>query len=222
MRKRSLALLMALLVGATGINADSTPAPAAGGTSAADAPGAVQAVWIEHRFKFVYAARTAYYSCDGLERKVERIFAAIGVRPGYVVTPRACFSPRHGAEWTPMLDITVASAVEATPAGLDEASKQAQRRSVGAPPSDAGGPGETSAATFPAVVRRIELRDSPTGPLQPGDCELVEQLRDQVLEPLGAKIVADHMSCTYHRLDNNIINLTFDMLVPAAHAAPDG
>ncbi|MFO1395013.1 MAG: hypothetical protein U1F09_14740 [Steroidobacteraceae bacterium] len=222
MRTQELALVAILIGWATASVAEELTAPAAGGTSPADAPAAVQAVWIERKVKFIYSARTAFYSCDGLTNKVKRILAAIDARPGYVVTARACFNPQHGAEWTPMLDITVASAIEATPAALEEAAKQAQQQVLVARAGGKTGPVEPSVATFPAVVRRIDLRDSPRGLLQPGDCELVEQLRDQVFKPLGAKIVVDRMGCTYRRLDNNIIVLSIDVLAPVKGEAPAG
>lgn len=186
-------MVLVTLAGAAGAarSDDTTPAAA---TAADAAPAAVQAVWVEQKLKFVYAANTAYYSCDGLERRVEKILAAIGARPGYKVQPRGCMSPRRGAEWTPMLDITVATA-----------------REVGsvAPEAGAGEP-------FPARVMRVDLRDSPTGMLQAGDCELVQQLRDQVFKPLGAKIVVDRMGCSIHTLNNDIIVMSLDVLVPAA------
>jgi len=66
---------------------------------------------------------------------------------------------------------------------------------------------------------RVDLRDSQTGMLQPGDCELVEQLRDQVFKPLGATIVVDLMSCAVHTLNIDTIDMSLDVLVPVA-AAP--
>ena len=168
----------------------------AGAASAADAaPATGRATWVEQNLRFVYWANTAYYSCDGLEGKVRTILAAIGARPGFKVQARGCFNPRRGAEWTPMVDITVASA-----------------REVGT----AGPAGEGSGAPFPARVMRVDLRDSQTGMLQPGDCELVQQLRDQVFKPLGARIVVDQMSCSVHTLNIDTIVLSLDVLVPVA------
>ncbi|MFO1408309.1 MAG: hypothetical protein U1F08_12385 [Steroidobacteraceae bacterium] len=214
MRYGRMALIAVLAFRAVAAAAAAPAVPAGEAAGAADAPGAVEAVWIERKLSFVYSARTAWYSCDGLAIKVEQILAAIGARPGYTVQPRACFNPRRGAEWTPMLDITAASAVAATPATLDEAGRQAEQQAIAARAGGAKGPVEATTAPFRAVTRRIDLRDSPRGLLQPGDCELVQQLRDQVFKPLGAKVVDDHMACTYHRLDNNIIRLSIEVLVP--------
>ena len=195
-------LLLAMLSGTAAVAVTAERAPdAPPTTAAADAvPAAVQAVWVEKQLKFVYVANTAYYSCDGLEQRVEKILAAIGARPGFKVQPRGCFSPRRGAEWTPMLDITAASARAVTPET----------------------PAAEVASAFPARVMRVDLRDSPTGMLQAGDCELVRQLRDQVFKPLGATIVIDRMGCSIHTLNNDIIVMSLDVLVPADAASLPG
>jgi len=188
---RVLALVM--LAGAAPVAVSGEAVPS--GASAADA-APVQAVWVEQKLKFVYSANTAYFSCDGLERTVEKILAAIGARPGFKVQPRGCMNPRRGAEWTPMLDITAATARAVTPET----------------------PAAEAAAAFPARVMRVDLRDSPTGLLQAGDCELVQQLRDQVFKPLGATIEVDRMGCSIHTLNNDIIVMSLDVLVPVEGA----
>ena len=187
-------LVLAMLAcGASVARSDDTVADP---RSAADAaPATVQATWVEQKLRFVYWANTAYYSCDGLEGKVSSILTAIGARPGFKVQARGCFNPRRGAEWTPMVDITVATAREV---GTVEPA------------------GEGAGQPFPARVMRVDLRDSQTGLLQPGDCELVQQLRDQVFKPLGAKIVVDRMSCSVHTLNIDTITMSLDVLVPVA------
>ena len=187
-------LVVATLAGGASV-ARSDDSAARAPTAADAAPATVQATWVEQQLRFVYWANTAYYSCDGLEGKVSTILAAIGARPGFTVQARGCFNPRRGAEWTPMVDITVATA-----------------REVGT----AGPAGQGSGEPFPARVMRVDLRDSQTGMLQPGDCELVEQLRDQVFKPLGATIVVDLMSCAVHTLNIDTIDMSLDVLVPVA------
>ena len=87
----------------------------------------------------------------------------------------------------------------------------------------AGPSGEGAGQPFPARMMRVDLRDSQTGMLQPGDCELVQQLRDQVFKPLGAKIIVDRMGCTVHTLNIDIIDMSLEVLVPAAETpAPAG
>ena len=86
----------------------------------------------------------------------------------------------------------------------------------------AGPSGEGAGQPFPARVMRVDLRDSQTGLLQPGDCELVQQQRDQVFKPLGAKIVVDRMSCSVHTLNIDTITMSLEVLVPVDAASLPG
>lgn len=192
--------------------ADAEVAPGAGG--AADVAVPVMAVWVEKKLDFTYVGFTSHYSCDGLKSKVSSILEAIGARPGFKVTARGCMNPRHGAEWTPMLSMVVATPREATPEILAQVAKDASRRELA---SKAGGntvPVDDATAEFPARTRRVEFRDSPWGMVEPGDCELVEQLQEKVFVPLGATIVESRMSCVPHRINNGIVNLTIEVLEP--------
>jgi len=186
--------------------------PATGGPVDTAAP--VMAVWVEKKIDFTYVGYTAHYSCEGLRGKVRSILKEIGARPGYKVTARACFNPRHGVEWTPMLDIVAAMPQAATPELMAELARDTSQRELAAKAGGAVAPVADAAAEFPARTRRIDFRDSPTGLVQPGDCELIEQMRDSVFMPLGAKIVTDRMSCVPHQLNNGIIVLSMEVLEP--------
>jgi hypothetical protein len=187
-------------------------APPAGSPTDSAAP--VMAVWVEQNISFTYVGFTAHYSCDGLKTKVSSILKEIGARPGFKVTARACMNPRHGAEWTPMVDIGVAMPQPATPELLAELAKEASQRELAARAGGKAAPTAEPGAEFPARTRRIDFRDSPSGLVQPGDCELVEQMRDKVFVPLGAKIVENRMNCVPHQLNNGIIVLSIDVLEP--------
>ncbi len=186
-------------------------APEAG--SAADAMAPVMAVWVEQKLDFTYVGFTSHYSCDGLKTKVSAILKEIGARP-VKVTARGCMNPRHGAEWTPMLNMVVAMPREATPEMLAEVTQDASKRELAAKAGGKVVPTAEAAAEFPARIRRIDFRDSPSGLVEPGDCELVEQLRDQVFVPLGAKVVESRMNCVPHQLGVGIVNLSIDVLEP--------
>ena len=179
-----------------------------------DAPAPVMAVWVEKKIDFNYWGLTAHYSCDGLKNKVSSILKEIGARPGFKITARACMNPRRGAEWTPMLNIVAAMPREATPEVLAGLAKEASQRELAARAGGTSAPAAEASAEFPARTRRIDFRDSPTGLLQPGDCELIDQMRDQVFVPLGAKIVENRMGCVPHQLNNGIIVLSIEVLEP--------
>jgi hypothetical protein len=187
-------------------------APATGGS--ADTTTPVMAVWVEKKINFNYVGFTAHYSCDGLKTKVSSILKEIGARPGFKVTARGCMNPRHGAEWTPMLDIVAAMPRAATPELLAEIARDASRQELAARAGGKPAPAAEATAEFPARTRRIDLRDSPTGLLKPGDCEVIDQMRDQVFVPLGATVVVNRMDCVPHTLNNGIIDLSIDVLEP--------
>jgi hypothetical protein len=204
-------LVLAALAGLAPLAA-AAQTPAA--TSAADAPAPVMAVWVEKKIDFPYVGFTAQYSCDGLKNKVVRILKEIGARPGFKVIARGCLNPRHGAEWTPMLNIVAAMPREATPEVLAELAKGASQRELAAKAGGKPAPAAEAAAAFPARTRRIDFRDTPSGLVQPGDCELIDQMRDRVFVPLGAKIVVNRMDCVPHQINNGIIVLSIDVLEP--------
>jgi hypothetical protein len=184
----------------------------AAGTADATAP--VMAVWVEQKIDFTYVGFTSHYSCDGLKNKVSSILKEIGARPGFKVNARGCMNPRHGAEWTPMLNMVVAMPREATPEILAQVANDTARRELAAKAGGKTAPAAEPAAEFPARLRRIDFRDSPSGLVQPGDCELIEQLRDKVFVPLGAKVVESHMNCMPHKINIGIVNLSIDVLEP--------
>lgn len=182
--------------------------------SAADATAPVMAVWVEKKIGFTYVGYTSHYSCDGLRTKVSSILKEIGARPGFKVTARACFNPRRGAEWRPMLDIVAATPRAATPEILAEVAKSAADSKSAAKAGGKNLPVADVTQQFPARMRRIDFRDDPLSLIDPGDCELIEQLRDAVFVPLGAKIVEDHMNCVPHQSGIGIVNLSIEMLQP--------
>ena len=178
------ALLVAPFVAAQQASAPSTMATA----SAADGAPTVMAVWVEKKIFFPYAAFTAFYSCDGLRNKVHAALKAIGAQPGFKVTANGCPN-MSGPEPLPWLDIVAAMPIEAT---ADEA----------------------TTARFPARPRQISFSDDPMGLFQAGDCELVEQLRDRVFVPLGARVVSSNMICVPRQVNVGAVDLTIAVLEP--------
>jgi hypothetical protein len=166
----------------------SAPATPAGTPAAADT-STVMAVWVERKIYFPYAGFTALYSCDGLRNKVRAALTAIGAKPGFEVTANGCPN-RSGPEPMPSLDIVAAMPREAA---ADEAK-----------------------APLPARWRRISFSDDPMGLFQAGDCELVEQLRDKVFVPLGARIVSSNMICVPRQVDVGAVDLTIEVLEPVS------
>lgn len=184
---RIVAMIAALLV-APFVAAQQTSAPSTTATaSAADGASTVMAAWVEKKIFFPYAGFTALYSCDGLRSKVRAALEAIGARPGFKVVANGCPN-MSGPEPLPWLDIVAAMPVEAA---ADE-----------------------TTARFPARQRQITFSDDPMGLFQAGDCELVEQLRDRVFVPLGARVVSSDMVCVPRQVTVGAVDLTIEVLEP--------
>jgi hypothetical protein len=153
----------------------------------ADAAATVNAAWVEHDLQFTFMGITAYYSCDGMRDKVRWILEQLGARPGFKLTTRGC--PRaNGPETAPGLRIVAALPAAASPG---------------------------TAGEFPARPRRVQFRSSFTSnDLQDGDCELMEQLRDKVFVPMGAKLVEDNTRCVPHQEVIGAVDMTLEVLEP--------
>ena len=183
-------------------------------TQDADAAAPVMAVWVPRKVTFQYMGFTSHYSCDGLKDKVSTILAAIGAQPGFRVTARGCLNPRTGAERAPVVEIVAALPHAATPEILAEAAAAASKQELAEKAGGKPDPVFEAAAEFPAVVQRVEFRDSQVGPIEAGDCELLDQMRDGVFAPLGVKVVVNQLRCVPHQILVGSVALTVEVLQP--------
>lgn len=181
-------------------------------TAAADSQPTVNAVWVEKDIEFTYMGFTSYYSCDGLRDKLRWVLKEIGARPGFKVTVGGCIST--GPDVLPHARITAAMPRAVTPELLAELAKDASQRELVARSTGKTADVNEPTAQFPARARIIEFKDDPLNHIQAGDCELVEQLRDYVFVPLGAKVVEDRMRCTPKQLNLFGVHLTIEVLEP--------
>lgn len=205
----SVSLGFFALVPSPGLRAQATAADAAS--------PARNAVWVQQELTLAYMGFTNYYSCEGLRDKLRWVLDEVGARPGYEIRTTGCVNVT-GPERMPGARIVAALPVEATPEVLarleSEAAKQALvARSTG----KAEASGDVAVAQFPARPRLVEFRGRPGGRLQDGDCELMEQVRDRVLVPLGARIVDDGLRCAPRSVSPGSLRLTVEVLeaVPA-------
>jgi hypothetical protein len=151
-----------------------------------------RAVWQVQEISMPYFGFTTHYSCDGLHDKMREILKQLGVRQDFLVSISGC-TELNGPVRSPTVNIVFANAVPAT----DEVTKafaadpkrgellaRLQRRSK-TPFSD-----EPFDATLAAVTLRAKDRGNASAV---GDCELLEQVRRDVLPKLGAKILKDEV-----------------------------
>jgi hypothetical protein len=208
-------LFLAPLVAEGQVSAESTATPAAAVDGAT-----IMAVWVQKEVNFAYVGLTSYYSCDGIRDKVRQILKYIGARPGFKVTVRSCINDTGvrrdfgGVERMPWVYITAALPQPATPELLAELAMPDPKRELIA--RTTGKPSATAEATaqFPAQWRLVELVGKPIGPVQWGDCELVDQMAREAFPQLGARIVMNQMACVPHQVTPGGLNLTLEVLQP--------
>lgn len=175
-----------------------SPAPAAEAALAAPAgPDAVQAIWKHQEIEFYFQSFTTFYSCTGLEGKVERVMRALGVHAKVRVRSADC--PSTVARM-PRVIMKVASPVEATPEAYAERDKNKSVREL--TERLKGGKSTNpldSLEAFPAQWRKVSLTRGRLA-LEPGDCELIEELQRKVLPKLAVRVTDDDLQCSPNQL----------------------
>jgi hypothetical protein len=175
--------------------------PIASSANVADAaaPGAAeQGVWQKHEYNFAYMGFTTTYSCDGLADKVKLLLIAAGARQDAKSRAGACASgfgrPDKFARASLTFYTLAPIASGAAPDGK---------------PVD-------------AVWRPVSIAYRSPRELTTGDCELVEQFRNNVLPMFTTRNVDNHTSCVPHQESGSNISLRFESLaaVPKDPAAP--
>jgi hypothetical protein len=199
------------------VPAGAAPLP---GAAAADA-STVNAVWVDHDITFTYSGFTTHYSCDGIGGKVEYVLEQLGARPGYRVTAPGCINSH--LEIMPRIRVRAALPKEATPEVMAEIEKNRSKQELagkaGGKPAAAS---DAATARFPAPWRVVHFEESPTSDVQDGDCELMEQLLDKVLVPMGVQEVeGSRLTCVPHQIMLGAVDLKVRVLAaPADAAAP--
>jgi hypothetical protein len=194
--------------------------PAAAPVANADGAPAVMSVWVEKEANFTYMGLTSYYSCDGIRDKVRRILRYIGVRPGFKVSVTGCINDvvangsLGGVERMPRVHVKAALPQPATPELLAELSKPDAKRELIARVKGTGDATMEATAQFPAEWRRVEILAKPIGPVQLGDCELVDEMAEGAFAQLGVRIVDDQTACVPRQLTLGSVRLTLEVLQP--------
>jgi hypothetical protein len=169
---------------------------ASGPSLAADSSPAAPdlGVWQKHEYSFVFMGFTSTYSCDGLADKIRVLLIAAGARKDAKSRAGACAS------------------------GFGRPDKFA-RASLSFYTLAPAGPGAASdVKPVNSTWRAVSFAARSPRELSTGDCELVEQFRNNVLPMFTTRNVQSHTTCIPHQESGSIINLQFESLA----AAPSG
>jgi hypothetical protein len=183
---------------------------AAAPLQASDAP--VQSNWKVQEINYSYVGFTTAYDCDAAEVKIKSILTTLGAHPNSKVTATGCEFNRPSRNF--FVKITAATPVpasEAKPSAADESKQELLKR--------LGTKNDISTDQFPATWKTVDLSKDRRLDLRPGDCELMEGLRDKVLPKLGIKVSENRLGCTPNQLSITTPKLTVSALIP--QASPD-
>lgn len=186
-------LVVALSWVHAGVAAEATTETAAGTATEIAAP--VQAIWKQQDVNFYFQSFTTFYSCRSLADKVERLLLALGASRDTKVRSSGCDANEIAR--APYLRIKLTSPIEATPAALAELEKTRSTRELTA--RVRGERAQDPSDQFPAHWKRVSLSRGQLN-LEPGDCELIEQIKRKVLPKLAVRVVKDDLQCTPNQL----------------------
>ena len=210
------AVFLASLAAVERAGAQATAAPA----TAADGEPTVMAVWVQKEVNFPYAGLTAYYTCDGIRDKVRRMLKYIGARPDFKVRVRSCINDTGanrnlgGVEPMPWVYITAALPQPVTPELLAELAKPDPKAELVARATGKPSVKAEATAQFPAQWRRLQFVGNQLGPVQQGDCELVDEMAESAFAQLGARVIEDLTACVPRQVNPGSIRLTLEVLQP--------
>ena len=159
-------------------------------------PVPVQAIWKNQEFAFFYQSQTTFYSCSSLEAKLVRLLKVLGAqKPSVKVRSVDCQS---GPVRTPRVFVNITAPVEATAEAIAERDKGKSKRELAARVRGEKEDPE-ALAPFPAQWKLVSLSRGAVD-LEPGDCELIDELRRKVLPKLAIRIVKDGTHCMPQQL----------------------
>jgi hypothetical protein len=171
-------------------------------------PEPVQAIWKHQEFAFYFQSQTTFYSCSSLEAKLERILKALGTQAKVQVRSIDCQS---GPTRMPRVIVSVSAPVPATAEAIAERDKSKSRRELAArvrgKPED-----PATLEPFPAQWKRVSLSRGAVN-LEPGDCELIDEVRRKVLPKLAVRVVENATHCAPHQVSIGQPQLEVDALV---------
>jgi hypothetical protein len=147
--------------------------------------GGAPGTWQSHKYTFQFMGFTSTYSCDGLADKLRIVLLAAGARSDVKSVPGACASGFGRPDKFARADLTFYTLT----------------------PADSGtAPG----AGVQGIWRPITFASRQPRQLALGDCELMEQFRQQVLPLFTTRNVVSNTTCIPHQESGSNIDLKFE------------
>jgi hypothetical protein len=155
-------------------------------------PAATVGTWQKHQYSFAFMGFTTTYSCDGLADKLKKLLLVAGARPDVKSQPGACASGFGRPDKFARADLTFYTL------------------SPGTTPDPAAPQKPVEAIWRPVAFAAHSPRE-----LGVGDCELIEQFRNNVLPMFNTRNAVNHTTCIPHQESGSLIDLKFDSFTAA-------
>jgi len=172
-----------------------------------------QAIWRVQEIYFAYFGLTTHYSCDGLRDRVRFMLSELGVQESSHVQIAGC-TDLSGPAYNPSVRIILAYPVAATDDNIKAAAQDAKRAELVATLKRRS-KSKLEFGLEPYDAERLNvvlLSKAQTPTSASGDCELLEQIRDHVIKPMGGTIVKDELRCIPYQGTAGNSRLTAEVL----------
>jgi len=186
-------------------------APVGAAVTESPAAGKVEAVWKAQQVNFEYRGNSTTYSCQSLEEKLGVILRSVGAREDMQLKSYACNEQLGIARFQVLLQ----SPVIATPDNVRQITTHDAKDELIARVNGDQLATPENVPRFPAVWKTISFARDRRMRLERGDCELVQQLRQQILPRMSVQIVKDNVRCSSSFGNVGPPRLTVSALVPA-------
>ncbi|MGB6488054.1 MAG: hypothetical protein WBE91_14335 [Steroidobacteraceae bacterium] len=162
----------------------------------AAAQDSVTAVWVPKHIEFIYQGFTTHYSCGGLQDQIRDMLQKLGAQ-NLKVLQMGCVRP-EGPTVFPGVNVTMSVLV---PSSSAEASKA-----------------KSSGPPVQAQWKKVVLMPVNSGYNEEGNCELIEQFKQQFLPLFTTRKIDYGSSCVPYQLTLGT-HLSAEVLVPPPKVA---
>jgi hypothetical protein len=178
----------------------------------------VDAIWRTQRLEFHYRSTSASYTCPGLKARLSAILRSVGVHESMAMTCQGSEAARNIE-----IQLRASSPVEATAANVAAETEYDGKQRLLAHLNGTQLPSAADLPRFSASWQRIDVHRQRQVRLAPGDCELLQQVRKQLLPKFAVEIELDGLNCHAGSATRIVHPLRVVALIPAAlrpEAAP--
>ena len=174
------------------------------------------AFWRSQDVRFVYRGQETIYDCEVLQQKVRQVLGEVGAHVGTRIEPIGCHVTRAADVPAQLatLQIRIVSPALATEKIEQESARFESQRAL----LERLGVQIASEGEFAADWRDVDVVRAGSGIFDGSDCELLRQLREQVLSKLAVKVLAQDRRCSVQRLRQPTLKVA--VLMPASAEEP--